>query len=62
MTDQFKFEGVLYTAVDAKPFYGCINCSFYIKPCTRLIKEGGIPPCQDWKRPDNRDVIFVEVQ
>ena len=61
MTDQFEFEGSLYKALDARNDRGCLMCSFNHKPCEMLIKLGDIPPCQDWKRSDCRDVIFVGV-
>lgn len=60
--NEFEFDGVLLIAVDAKPYLGCLHCSFYMKPCASLIKSCAIPPCQDWKRSDERDVIFVEKQ
>jgi hypothetical protein len=60
--NEFEFEDVNFCAVNAKPYYGCMHCSFYMRPCANLIKKGDIPPCQDWKRADGRDVIFVEKQ
>lgn len=60
--DQFEFEGKTYTTLDARIDRGCSICSFNHKPCEMLICCADIPPCQDWKRPDGRDVIFVEKQ
>lgn len=60
--NDFEFRGDNFRAIDAKHFFGCMHCSFYMMPCTRFIKNGNIPPCQDWKRIDGRDVIFVEKQ
>lgn len=60
--NEFEFEGINFRTVDAKPFFACERCSFHMRPCTKFIKNGDIPPCQDWKRSDGRDVIFVEKQ
>lgn len=60
--NEFIFKETTFTAVNAKPFFGCAQCSFYLHPCTNLINHNVIPPCQDWKRLDGHDVIFVEKQ